>query len=140
MIAKYMLFYGRIVTPFDSLSNKSRNSKVFTHIDFKIALSFAIIGSILATTHNFKQCENVRKQILCLNVKQLINLHLVWNRIRSLQCGRLFLIMQLILVLIWSKGLPEHGCIIMHQPILWYLSFVVLGLFHHKLMQLCLLP
>ena len=135
MIAKYMLFYGRIVTPLDSLSNKSRNWQVFTHMDFELALSFAMIGSIVATTRIFKQCKNVRKQILCLNVKQLINLHLVWNTIRSLQYGSLFLIMQLILVLIWSKGLPEHDCIIMLQPILWYLSFVVLGLFHHKLMQ-----
>ena len=69
-------------------------------MDFEIALSFAMIGSIVATTRVFKQCENVRKQILCLNVKQLINLHLVWNTIRSLQYGSLFLIMQLILVLI----------------------------------------
>ena len=87
-------------------------------MDFEIALSFAMIGSIVATTRVFKQCENVRKQILCLNVKQLINLHLVWNTIRSLQYGSLFLIMQLILVLIRSKGLPEHDCIIMLQPIL----------------------
>ena len=45
-----MFFYGRIIIPLHSLSSKSRNSKVFTHSDFKMALSFAIIGSIAATT------------------------------------------------------------------------------------------
>ena len=30
--------------------SKSRNSKVFTYSDFDMAISFAIIGSILVTT------------------------------------------------------------------------------------------
>ena len=42
-----MLFYGRIIIPFHSLSSKSRNSKMFTHSDFKMTLSFVIIGSNL---------------------------------------------------------------------------------------------
>ena len=48
-----MFFYGRIIIPLHSLSSKSRNSKVFTHSDFKMALSFAIIGSIAATALKF---------------------------------------------------------------------------------------
>ena len=47
-----MFFYVRIVIPFHSLSNKSRNSKVFTHSDVKMALSFAIMVKIAATTLN----------------------------------------------------------------------------------------
>ena len=37
------------LSSFYSYSRKSRNSKIFTHSDFKMALSFAIIGSIAAT-------------------------------------------------------------------------------------------
>ena len=48
-----MFFYGRIVLPFHSFSSKSRNSKVFTHSDFKMALSFAIIGVIAANALKF---------------------------------------------------------------------------------------
>ena len=48
-----MFLYGRIVIPFHSLSSKSRNSKMFTHSDFKMAFSFAIIGSIAATALKF---------------------------------------------------------------------------------------
>ena len=55
-----MFFHGRIVILFHSLSSKSRISKVFTHSDFKMALSFAIIGSIAAT--EFKFANNVRTQ------------------------------------------------------------------------------
>ena len=54
-----MFFYGRIVIPFHSLYNKSRNSKMFTHSDFKMPLSFAIIGSIAATILKF--INNARK-------------------------------------------------------------------------------
>ena len=36
-----------------TLSIKSRNSKVFTHSDFKMALSFTIIDSIAATALKF---------------------------------------------------------------------------------------
>ena len=53
-----MFFYGRIVIPFHSLSSKSRNSKVLTHCDFKMALSFAVIGSIAVTSLRFiNECE-----------------------------------------------------------------------------------
>ena len=48
-----MFFYGKIVIPFHSLPSKSRNSKMFTHPDFKTALSFAIIGSIAAIALKF---------------------------------------------------------------------------------------
>ena len=41
-----MFFYGITAIPFYSLSNKSRNSKMFTHSEFKMTLSFAITGSI----------------------------------------------------------------------------------------------
>ena len=54
-----MFIYGRTVIPFHSLSSKSRNSKMFTHSDFKIALSFAIIGSIATTSLEF--VNNARK-------------------------------------------------------------------------------
>ena len=53
-----MFLYGRIVIPFHSLSSKSRNSKMFTHSDFKMALSFAIIGNIAATA--LKLINNAR--------------------------------------------------------------------------------
>ena len=48
-----MLFYGRVVIPFHSLSSKSRNTKMFTHSDIKMALSFAILGSIAAIALKF---------------------------------------------------------------------------------------
>ena len=48
-----MFLYDRIVILFHSLSSKRRNSKVFTHSAFKMALSFAIIGSIAATALKF---------------------------------------------------------------------------------------
>ena len=54
-----MFIYGRTVIPLHSLSSKSRNSKMFTHSDFKIALSFAIIGSIATTSLEF--VNNARK-------------------------------------------------------------------------------
>ena len=43
---------------FHSLSSKSRNSKMFAHSDFKMALSFAIIGSI--ATNALKFIDNSR--------------------------------------------------------------------------------
>ena len=49
-----ILFYGRIVIPFHSLSSKSRNTKVLTYSDFKMALSVAVtLGSITATALKF---------------------------------------------------------------------------------------
>ena len=55
-----MFLYGRFVIPFHCLSSKSRNSKMFTHSDFKMALSFAVIVSIAATTLKF--INNARTQ------------------------------------------------------------------------------
>ena len=55
-----MFFYGRIIIPLHSLSSKSRNSKVFTHSDFEMVLSFAIIGSIAATALKFKRHFKIR--------------------------------------------------------------------------------
>ena len=51
------------LSPF-TLSSNSENSKVFTHSDFKMPLSFAIIGSITATSLKFinSALQNVRKQ------------------------------------------------------------------------------
>ena len=48
-----MFFDDRIVMSFNSLTSKSRNSKAHSHSDFKMALSFAIIGSIAATALKF---------------------------------------------------------------------------------------
>ena len=48
-----MFLYARIVILFRSLFSKSRNSKVLTHSDFKMALSFTNIGSTAATTLRF---------------------------------------------------------------------------------------
>ena len=48
-----MFIYGRIVIPVHSLSSKSLNSKVFTHSDFKMPLSFVKIGSIAAIELQF---------------------------------------------------------------------------------------
>ena len=53
-----MFLYGRIVIPINSPSSKNRNSEAFTHSDFKMAPSFAMIGSI--TTTAFKFMNNVR--------------------------------------------------------------------------------
>ena len=44
------VFYLRIVIPLNSISSKSKYSNVFADFDFKIALSFAIIGSIATVT------------------------------------------------------------------------------------------
>ena len=70
-----MSFYGRIVIPFQCRSIKSRNPKTLTHPDLKMALRFAIIGSIAATA--LKLINNAKKiGVLSLNVKKVINLHL----------------------------------------------------------------
>ena len=53
--------------------------------------------------------ESKKIGILSLNVKKLINLHLLWNAIRKLQWGSLFFITQLILVWIWSESLLKYG-------------------------------
>ena len=43
-----MLAYSRIVIPFIFLFSKNKNSEVFAHSDFKMALSFLIIVIIAA--------------------------------------------------------------------------------------------
>ena len=48
----------RTVIPLHSFSSKSRNSKVFTHSDFKMAISFTIRGTAAATT--LKLINNAR--------------------------------------------------------------------------------
>ena len=53
--------------------------------------------------------ERKDDEILSLNVKKLLILHLVWKTNRILQYGSLFLIIRLILVLIWRDNLPEYG-------------------------------
>ena len=53
--------------------------------------------------------ERKNDEILSLNVKKLLILHLVWKTNRILQYGSLFLIMRLILVLIWRDNLSEYG-------------------------------
>ena len=77
-----MFIYGRIVIPVHSLSSKSLNSKVFTHSDFKMPLSFVKIGSIAAIELQFIN------KILSLNVKILINFCLVWNTIRRFEATK----------------------------------------------------
>ena len=86
-------FYGRIVIPFHSRSSKSRKSKMFTHSDFKIALSFAIIGSIAATA------------LINNNLWMWRN----WSTCKFIFWGSLFFITRLILVGIWSENLPRYG-------------------------------
>ena len=48
-----MFIYGIIVIPFNYFSSKNRNTKVLTHSEFKMAFSFAVIGSIAATVLKF---------------------------------------------------------------------------------------
>ena len=81
------------------LSIKSRNSKVFTHTG-----------------------------ILSLNVKKLISLHLVWNKIQKLQWGSLFFITPVMLVGIWSESLPKHGSTIIKSFLGIVLSTLILFL------------
>ena len=44
-----MLAYSRIVIPFIFLFSKNKNSEVFAHSHFKMALNFLIIGITAAT-------------------------------------------------------------------------------------------
>ena len=69
-----MLFYGRTVIPFHSLSSTSRNSKVFTHSDFKMALSFTIIdiaATALKFVNNARTQENKNSIFECKKIDQL---------------------------------------------------------------------
>ena len=66
-----MFFNGGIIITFNFFPSECRNSQVFTYFDFKMTLSFAIIGSTAATTLKFQntmlECKN--GGILSLNVK-----------------------------------------------------------------------
>ena len=53
--------------------------------------------------------ERKNDEILSLNVKKLLILHLVWKTSRILKYGSLFFIMRLILVRIWRNNLPKYG-------------------------------
>ena len=48
-----VLLWQNFIKPFHSLSSESRNSKIFKHSDFKMALGFAIKDSIAATPIKF---------------------------------------------------------------------------------------
>ena len=48
-------------------------------------------------------------EILSLNVKRLLILHLVWKTNWILHYGSLFFFMRLILVRIWRDKLPKYG-------------------------------
>ena len=106
-----MFFNGGIIITFNSFPSECRNSQVFAHSDFKMTLSFAIIGSTAATTLKLAkaipECKN--GGVSSLNVKKLLIFHLVWKTNRILQYGSLFFIMRLILVRIWRGKLPKYG-------------------------------
>ena len=106
-----MFFNGGIIITFNSFPSECRNSQVFAHSDFKMTLSFAIIGSTAATTLKLAkaipECKN--GGISSLNVKKLLIFHLVWKTNRILQYGSLFFIMRLILLRIWRDKLPKCG-------------------------------
>lgn len=59
----YVFFMEKLFISFHPLSSKSTNSKVFTYSDLEMALSFALIGSIIAAiilefTNNTRTKEN----------------------------------------------------------------------------------
>ena len=67
-----MLFNGRIIMTFNSFPSECGNFQVFTHSDFKITFSFAIIGTIAATTlkfvNNLRMSEQWNFVFKCKNV------------------------------------------------------------------------
>ena len=82
-----------------SFFGKTMQSEELAYSDFSIALSFAIIGSIAVTTYKFiNNPERKKTGILFLNVRKLINLHLIWNTIRRLKKGSLFFVTRLIII------------------------------------------
>ena len=104
-----MFFNGGIIITFNSFPSEYRTSQVFTHFDFKMTLSFAITGSIAATTMFETMPERKNYGVLSLNVKKLLILYLVWKANWILQNGSLFFIMKLILVRIWRDDLSKYG-------------------------------
>ena len=72
--------------------------------------------------------EHKKTGILSLNVKKLISLHLVWNKIQKLQWGSLFFITSVMLVGIWSESLPKHGSTIIKSFLGIVLSTLILFL------------
>lgn len=64
---------------FNYISIESRNTKEFSHSDFKVVFSFAI-GRILTTIlKSISKAATKKTGNLSLNAKTLINLPLVWN-------------------------------------------------------------
>ena len=72
-----MFFNGRIIITFNSFPNECRNSQVFTHSNFKMTLSFAIIGSIAVTTMKFvNNARNSERRNFVFKCKRVTNLAL----------------------------------------------------------------
>ena len=71
-------------------------------------------------------------EILSLNVKRLLILHLVWKTNWILHYGSLFFFMRLILVRIWRDKLPKYGTAITF-PVLHVLHILV-PLFYLKVL------
>ena len=72
-----MFFMAESFIPFNSLSSKSKGSKVFTYSNLKMALSFAIIDSIIAarTKENKNlifECEKINQFALSLEYNSKI--------------------------------------------------------------------
>ena len=69
-----MFIYGRIVIHFNYISTESRNTKEFSHSDFKMVFSFAI-GRILATILKSISKAATKKNwefiLKCKNINQL---------------------------------------------------------------------
>ena len=101
-----MFIYGRIVIPFHSLSSKSRNSKVLTYLDLKMALNFAIIGSIACYQKNKNfifEWENIDQLALGL------------EHFSKIAVGEFIFITRFIIVRIWSESLPRYGSTIINS-------------------------
>ena len=77
--------------------------------------------------------------ILSLNVRKLINLHLVCNTIQKLHWGSLFFIPCLILVQILSESLPKYGITIINSFLGTALTAIFgLNTLFKKLLNICL--
>ena len=69
-----MFFNGGIIITFNSFPSECRNSQVFAHSDFKMTLSFAIIGSIAATALKFvNNARTLEQWNLVSKCKKVIN-------------------------------------------------------------------
>ena len=71
MIVEQMMFhYARIVIPFNSFCSETKNFEMFPYSDFKIALSFPIVGSIATTTLKFLNSIRTVKQEFYLQMSK----------------------------------------------------------------------